>query len=124
MSYMVHVAFGFQCAVSLSATFPPQFRMEHSTPNPQIRGKGSVKAGKGRKDGMPIPGEDEPMHALVTGPDEVRTIPIHQSHTRVLFFLVLVAALIRIGSLVFGFTPACAGVCRQGCEAYPRSAED
>lgn len=33
-----------------------------------IRGKGSVKEGKiGRKDGMPLPGEDEPLHALVTG---------------------------------------------------------
>jgi hypothetical protein len=41
---------------------------------PQIRGKGSVKPGRGRKDGMPIPGEDEPMHALVTGPDEVRCL--------------------------------------------------
>ncbi|XP_077990774.1 splicing factor 1-like isoform X2 [Glandiceps talaboti] len=32
-----------------------------------IRGKGSVKEGKvGRKDGQPLPGEDEPLHALVT----------------------------------------------------------
>ncbi|NXD47045.1 SF01 factor, partial [Copsychus sechellarum] len=31
------------------------------------RGKGSVKEGKvGRKDGHPPPGEDEPLHALVT----------------------------------------------------------
>ena len=28
-----------------------------------IRGKGSVKEGKvGRKDGQPLPGEDEPLH--------------------------------------------------------------
>jgi splicing factor 1 len=34
-----------------------------------IRGKGSVKEGKiGRKDGQPMPGEDEPLHAFVTGP--------------------------------------------------------
>lgn len=38
-----------------------------------IRGKGSVKEGKvfvwqGRRDGQPNPGEDEPLHALVTGP--------------------------------------------------------
>ena len=32
-----------------------------------IRGKGSVKEGKvWRKDGQPLPGEDEPLHALVT----------------------------------------------------------
>lgn len=32
-----------------------------------IRGKGSVKEGKvGRKDGQPLPGEDEPLHAYVT----------------------------------------------------------
>lgn len=33
-----------------------------------IRGKGSVKEGKvGRKDGLPMPGEDEPLHAFITG---------------------------------------------------------
>ncbi|CAG5131364.1 unnamed protein product, partial [Candidula unifasciata] len=32
-----------------------------------IRGKGSVKDGKiGRKDGQPLPGEDEPLHAYIT----------------------------------------------------------
>ncbi|XP_043217885.1 splicing factor 1-like [Amphibalanus amphitrite] len=32
-----------------------------------IRGKGSVKEGKvGRRDGLPMPGEDEPLHALVS----------------------------------------------------------
>lgn len=32
-----------------------------------IRGKGSVKEGKvGRKDGQPLPGEDEPLHAFIT----------------------------------------------------------
>ena len=31
-----------------------------------IRGKGSVKEGKvGRKDGQPLPGEDEPLHAYI-----------------------------------------------------------
>ena len=35
-----------------------------------IRGKGSVKEGKvGRKDGQPLPGEDEPLHAYVTALD-------------------------------------------------------
>jgi len=35
-----------------------------------IRGKGSVKEGKvGRKDGQPLPGEDEPLHAYVTATD-------------------------------------------------------
>jgi splicing factor 1 len=34
-----------------------------------IRGKGSIKENKiGRKDGQPLPGEDEPLHAYVTGP--------------------------------------------------------
>ncbi|KAF6020047.1 SF1 [Bugula neritina] len=35
-----------------------------------IRGKGSVKEGKiGRKDGQPLPGEDEPLHAYITAND-------------------------------------------------------
>ncbi|GAA52322.1 splicing factor 1 [Clonorchis sinensis] len=34
-----------------------------------IRGKGSVKEGKvGRRDGLPLPGEDEPLHAFVSAP--------------------------------------------------------
>ncbi|XP_067124273.1 splicing factor 1-like isoform X1 [Centruroides vittatus] len=40
-----------------------------------IRGKGSVKEGKvGRKDGQPLPGEDEPLHAFVTAnnPESVK----------------------------------------------------
>ena len=40
-----------------------------------IRGKGSVKEGKvGRKDGQPLPGEDEPLHAYVTStnPESVK----------------------------------------------------
>lgn len=40
-----------------------------------IRGKGSVKEGKvGRKDGQPLPGEDEPLHAYVTAshPESVK----------------------------------------------------
>ncbi len=33
-----------------------------------IRGKGSIKENKiGRKDGQPLPGEDEPLHAYITG---------------------------------------------------------
>jgi splicing factor 1 len=48
-----------------------------------IRGKGSAKEGKGRKDGKPIPGEDEPLHVLIAadteecltkGVDEVRRL--------------------------------------------------
>jgi len=35
-----------------------------------IRGKGSVKEGKGRKDGQPMPGEDEDLHALISAPTE------------------------------------------------------
>ncbi|XP_062520497.1 splicing factor 1-like isoform X2 [Corticium candelabrum] len=36
-----------------------------------IRGKGSVKAGKiGIKPGQPMPGEDEPLHALVTASNQ------------------------------------------------------
>lgn len=40
-----------------------------------IRGKGSVKEGKvGRKDGQPLPGEDEPLHAYITAtnPEHVK----------------------------------------------------
>ncbi|KAI5753791.1 hypothetical protein M8J77_003407 [Diaphorina citri] len=40
-----------------------------------IRGKGSVKEGKvGRKDGQPLPGENEPLHAYVTAhnPENVK----------------------------------------------------
>lgn len=34
-----------------------------------IRGKGSIKEGKlGRREG-PLPGENEPLHAYITGPD-------------------------------------------------------
>ncbi|TNN19966.1 Splicing factor 1 isoform 2 [Schistosoma japonicum] len=34
-----------------------------------IRGKGSVKEGKvGRRDGLPLPGEDEPLHAFISAP--------------------------------------------------------
>eukprot|EP01134_Creolimax_fragrantissima_P003922 CFRG3922T1 len=36
-----------------------------------IRGKGSVKEGKGRRDGAPIPGENEQLHAMIAGPDAV-----------------------------------------------------
>ena len=42
-----------------------------------IRGKGSVKEGKvGRKDGQPLPGEDEPLHAYVTStnPESVKKV--------------------------------------------------
>ena len=42
-----------------------------------IRGKGSVKEGKvGRKDGQPLPGEDEPLHAYVTStnPEAVKKV--------------------------------------------------
>lgn len=34
-----------------------------------IRGKGSIKENKiGRNNGQPLPGEDEPLHAYITGP--------------------------------------------------------
>eukprot|EP00128_Syssomonas_multiformis_P011736 Colp12_sorted_trinity150504_noHs@30680 len=35
-----------------------------------IRGKGSMKEGKGRRDGLPVEGEDEELHALITAQDE------------------------------------------------------
>ena len=46
----------------------PCFNFPHQTgAKIIIRGKGSVKDGKiGRKDGQPLPGEDEPLHAYVT----------------------------------------------------------
>ncbi|KAF4521627.1 hypothetical protein B566_EDAN006669 [Ephemera danica] len=44
-------------------------------PPSDYKGKGSVKEGKvGRKDGQPLPGEDEPLHAYVTAnnPESVK----------------------------------------------------
>jgi len=35
-----------------------------------IRGKGSVKPGKGRKDGKPNPGEEEELHVLITAEND------------------------------------------------------
>lgn len=56
-----------------------------------IRGKGSVKEGKvGRKDGQMLPGEDEPLHALVTANtmenvkkavEQVRSTAVVMHHT-------------------------------------------
>jgi len=37
-----------------------------------IRGRGSVKEGKGRRDGKTQPGEDEPLHVLVTADTEAQ----------------------------------------------------
>lgn len=53
-----------------------------------IRGKGSVKEGKvGRKDGQPLPGEDEPLHAYITA-----TNPecVKKAVERVNFFVIVV----------------------------------
>ena len=49
-------------------------------------GKGSVKEGKGRKDGLPMPGEDEDLHALISAPTEEG---LHNAIKRVLFFIVI-----------------------------------
>ena len=40
-----------------------------------IRGKGATKEGKLGRAGLPQPGEDEPLHALVTGntPEAVKS---------------------------------------------------
>lgn len=40
-----------------------------------IRGKGATKEGKLGRAGLPQPGEDEPLHALITGntPEAVKT---------------------------------------------------
>eukprot|EP01027_Heterolobosea_sp_BB2_P015618 GEZU01022342.1.p1 GENE.GEZU01022342.1~~GEZU01022342.1.p1 ORF type:complete len:457 (-),score=68.60 GEZU01022342.1:36-1406(-) len=44
-----------------------QKRMEKETgAKIAIRGKGSIKEGKGRRDGKPNPGEDEDLHVLIT----------------------------------------------------------
>lgn len=62
-----------------------------------IRGKGSVKEGKvGRKDGQPLPGEDEPLHAYITATnadcvkkavEKVRSLPFFCSQS-ILFIYV------------------------------------
>lgn len=47
------------------------FAIKQSSAKIVIRGKGSVKEGKvSRKDGQPLPGEDEPLHAFITGPTD------------------------------------------------------
>lgn len=54
-----------------------------------IRGKGSVKEGKvGRKDGQPLPGEDEPLHAYITAtnPEHVKKA-VERVSSLFLFFI-------------------------------------
>ena len=56
-----------------------------------IRGKGATKEGKLGRSGLPQPGEDEPLHALITGqsPEVVKDAvdkvcglcPLHHMHT-------------------------------------------
>lgn len=61
-----------------------------------IRGKGSVKEGKvGRKDGQPLPGENEPLHAYVTAhnPENVK-----KAVDRVSCVLILVRVYVLIAS--------------------------
>lgn len=47
-----------------------------------IRGRGSVKDGKGKKG--PQPGDDEPLHVLVTGDSEVAVIQAAKMITELL----------------------------------------
>lgn len=63
-----------------------------------IRGKGSVKEGKvGRKDGQPLPGEDEPLHAYVTAnnPEAVKkavdrvSLKLDWNFTNLIYFSLL-----------------------------------
>ena len=61
----------------MTCIFQPQFfsHLFQTGAKIIIRGKGSVKDGKiGRKDGQPLPGEDEPLHAYVTAnnPENVK----------------------------------------------------
>ena len=55
-----------------------------------IRGKGATKEGKLGRSGLPQPGEDEPLHALITGQapesvknavDKVRSCDSHMKDT-------------------------------------------
>jgi len=49
-----------------------QKRMERETGcKIAIRGRGSVKDGKGRRDGKLTPGEDEPLHVLIVGDTDI-----------------------------------------------------
>lgn len=81
-----------------------------------IRGKGSVKEGKvGRKDGQPLPGEDEPLHAYVTANnpecvkkavDKVQSTPI--LHERFYFKVYLyIESCTAILFLILQFKPCC-----------------
>lgn len=58
------------CAVlhcSLLAFFPA---LQETGCKIAIRGRGSVKEGKSRKDSKPDPSENEDLHVLVTGDDD------------------------------------------------------
>lgn len=48
-----------------------------------IRGKGATKEGKLGRAGLPQPGEDEPLHALITGntPEAVKSAVDKVSHS-------------------------------------------
>lgn len=60
------VSIATETCLSLSFSCPTAMEKETGA-KIIIRGKGSVKEGKvGRKDGQPLPGEDEPLHAYIT----------------------------------------------------------
>lgn len=86
-----------------------------------IRGKGSVKEGKvGRKDGQMLPGEDEPLHALVTA----NTMENVKKAVEQVRFLSVVGVLSEPKSFP-GYLgdiapPVCPGFCSG---SYPRSPE-
>ena len=77
-----------------------------------IRGKGSVKEGKiGRKDGQPLPGEDEPLHAYVTAnnPENVKKAveKVHAVNSHLTLRHSLVFGYLRGGGEIVEGTAVC-----------------
>ena len=75
-----------------------------------IRGKGSVKEGKvGRKDGQPLPGEDEPLHAYVTAsnPEAVQKAVNKIKEVIVQVNNIDIAANIQQWNLIFAYSIGC-----------------
>lgn len=75
--YLIHqvVLYILKCLLLISCILFVDTCIKQTGAKIIIRGKGSVKEGKiGRKDGQPLPGEDEPLHAYVTAnnPENVK----------------------------------------------------
>ena len=57
----------YSCTTVFVKTKSPSLRPTQSNTKIMIRGKGATKEGKFGRFGLPQPGEDEELHALITG---------------------------------------------------------